>query len=479
MQNVGNPSDVAPASAPPGQSGGGRSDPSPPPGSRWWDNRLEALGWILLVGLLVGFFPVALRRLTRSTSSDFWLFYDSARYLWEYGARAPKSKFLYYLPSVDVAFTPLAWLSLRWAAVAWVGLMTAGWLFLLAAVRRYLLWDYDGTQARRSVLCAALLVMPLFLDHLCVGAFHVLMVWLMVAGLGRISRNKPWSGAMVLGLAVWIKLLPLVGVGYLLLKRKWLPAALALATALVVDLVLSLAAYGPEATWQSHCEWWYLQAFGARPVVDRSDSAGPRPHHESIGGGCDASLVDAHGPRDRGRSLPCATPHRRGGKRNRNQEFKPGWVGSVKYGLPRPNVSLADLTPEQLQVAYMAVMLLLVLGVATYCRRPGRELLPRRWSTEIALIVLSTLWFSPLVWSYHPTAALPALAVIFTRAPQQPRLAQAVAALWLVSLLLMASPMARVLGVTLWTNLLLGVFLLWTARVEGLPVVAAGRGEGG
>ena len=264
MQNAGSPSDVAPVSVPPGQSGGGRSDPSPPPGSRWWDNRLEALAWILLVGLLVGFFPLVLRRLTRSTSSDFWLFYDSARYLWEHGARAPKSKFLYYLPSVDVAFTPLAWLPLRWAAVAWVGLMTAGWLFLLAAVRRYLLWDYDGTQARRSVLCAALIVMPLFLDHLCVGAFHVLMVWLMVAGLGRISRNKPWSGGMVLGLAVWIKLLPLVGVGYLLLKRKWLPAALALATAIVVDLVLSLAAYGPEATWQSHCEWWYLQAFGAQ-----------------------------------------------------------------------------------------------------------------------------------------------------------------------------------------------------------------------
>ena len=135
-------------------------------------------------------------------------------------------------------------------------------------------------------------------------------------------------------------------------------------------------------------------------------------------------------------------------------------------------MSLADLTPEQLQAAYMAVMLLLVLGVATYCRRPGRELLPRQWSTEIALIVLSTLWFSPLVWSYHPTAALPALAVIFTRAPQRPRLAQAVAVLWLLSLALMGSPMARVLGVTLWTNLLLGVFLLWTAYGES-PSAAA------
>lgn len=466
MENVASPSGVAPALIPPPPGAGGQPGRSLPAGSRWWDSRLEALGWILLVGLLAAFFPVVLRRLTRNTSSDFWRFYESACYLWEYGVRAPKSKFLYYLPSVDVAFTPLAWLPLRWAAVAWFALMTAVWGLLLAAVRRYLLWAYDGTQARRSVLCAALLVIPLFLDHLCVGAFHVLMVWLMVAGLGRISRDKPWSGAMLLGLGVWIKLLPMLGVGYLLLKRKWLPAALALVTALVVDLALSLAVYGPEATWQSHCEWWYLQAFGAQDqlLTDPTPLDHDRITNQSVvvvmrhllthmGHGTAADQYHAH-------HLSPAEAKEIGFR------IPPGWVGSARYGLPRPNVSLADLTPEQLQTAYTAVMLLLVLGVAAYCRRPGRDLPPRQWSTEIALIVLSTLWFSPLVWSYHPTAALPALAVIFTQAPQQPRRAQAVAALWVLSLLLMASPTARALGVTLWTDLLLGALLLWTPRGE-------------
>jgi hypothetical protein len=78
-------------------------------------------------------------------------------------------------------------------------------------------------------------------------------------------------------------------------------------------------------------------------------------------------------------------------------------------------------------------------------------------------MVLSTLWFSPLVWSYHPTAAVPALALIFGRAPQHPKLALNVAILWIVSLLLMGSPVARALGVTFWMNVLLGVFLMWTA----------------
>ena len=42
-------------------------------------------------------------------------------------------------------------------------------------------------------------------------------------------------------------------------------------------------------------------------------------------------------------------------------------------------------------------------------------------------------------------------------------MAQATAALWLLSLLLMGSSLARALGVTLWMDLLLGVILVGTA----------------
>ena len=431
------------------------SPPEAAPRCRWWQNRWEVLGWILFVGLLVGFFPSVLSRLTRLTSSDFWLFHESARYIWEHGARAPHSKFIHYLPSVDVAFAALAWMSLRWTAMAWFALMTTGWLCLLAGVYRYLLCDYDAVQARRSILCAGLVVMPLFLDHLYIGAFHVLMVWFMVSGLGRISQNKPWSGGLMLGLAVWIKLLPLVGVGYLVLKRKWLPAAVALATFLVVDLSLSLVAYGPDATWQLHRQWLDREVFGTRNqlLTDPDPVGDDRNTNQSV------MVVMRHTLTHMGQGSD-------GDHEEAVRRGKPHYIGSVGIGGLRPNVAVADLTPSQLQAAYMAVMALLVLAISIYCRRPGRALLSRQWSTEIALIVLTTLWFSPLVWSYHPTAALPALAVIFTRAPQNSKLALAVAALWMASLVLMGSPPARALGVTLWTNLLLGVALVWTAREQ-------------
>ena len=102
----------------------------------------------------------------------------------------------------------------------------------MAATKRWLLddlQDLDAPIKRHAVLAAELLVMPLALDHFCLGAFHILMVWLMVAGLGRAARGRPWSGGLLLGMAVWVKLLPLMGVGYLVLKRKWLAAGVALA----------------------------------------------------------------------------------------------------------------------------------------------------------------------------------------------------------------------------------------------------------
>ena len=308
-----------------------------------------------------------------------------------------------------MAFGLLAWMPFPAAAVVWFAIMIAAWLWLLAAVHRDLLYDYDPTQARRSILVAGLLVMARFVNHLCVGAFHVLMLWWMVAGLGRVSRGRSWLGGLMLGLAVWIKLLPLIGVGYLLLKRKWLPAALALATALTVDLALSLAVFGPQQTWQLHRQWFHSEAHGEqnRMLTDARPLDEDRLNNQS------ATIVMRRLLTDMGHG----TAADRAEAVRRGERVRPGEVGSVDYGGLRPNVTIAHLTPGQLRFAYVAVMLLLALGIVIYCRRPGRELSPKQWSTEIALVVLATLWFSPLVWSYHITAALPALAVIFARAP--------------------------------------------------------------
>ncbi len=70
---------------------GPRSPSLPTPVRPWWQSRWEALGWILFALLLIGFFPVVVYRTSRMNSNDFWQFYESARFILEYGDRAPDS----------------------------------------------------------------------------------------------------------------------------------------------------------------------------------------------------------------------------------------------------------------------------------------------------------------------------------------------------------------------------------------------------
>ncbi len=129
---------------------------------------------------------------------------------------------------------------------------------------------------------------------------------------------------------------------------------------------------------------------------------------------------------------------------------------------PWLKVAVGDLSPRQFRAAYLAVTAILGLVVLVVCRRPSRTTSESRWSTEIAFIVLATLWFSPVAWSYHPTAATPALAVVLARKQSYPRLAWVTALVWLAAMALMGSDLARAVGEMLWTTIFLGTVLVAT-----------------
>ena len=133
-------------------------------------------------------------------------------------------------------------------------------------------------------------------------------------------------------------------------------------------------------------------------------------------------------------------------------------------GTLREKVALADLSPAQLKVVYGVVLVLLAGGVLTICRQPYWRTSASQWATEMSLILLSTMWFSPIVWSYHPTAATPALALALGRTEGNPRLQRAVILLWIAALGLFAWRLACSLGQMLWTSLLLTATLVWTGR---------------
>lgn len=392
--------------------------------------RGERLGWLVMAAVLAAVSPWVLYRMITNGGSDFPEFYEAGQHVLRHGVRQPLTILVYYWPSLDAAWAGMARLPLWSAACVWYVLSCLTWLGLLGATHRYLLADLAPAARRQTTLTAGLLFLPLAVNHFCLGAFHLAMVWLMVAGLGRISRRRTWSGGVLLGLAIWVKLLPAVALGYLALKRKYLAAAVALGCALSVHAALTVAAFGPQGAWQASRDWWGV---GVGGTADRLLS-NPRPVAEQ---------------RDNNQALPAVL------RRVLTQ------LGSVP-GTVRARVALADLAPATLEAIYFTLCGVLAVVLAFVFRRPARRMSPRRWSTEIALLLLATVWFSPIVWSYHLTAALPAVALLLGRTWDHGRLTRLVVVLGASAQGLFAWRLACALGAMLWATLALAAALIWT-----------------
>ena len=78
----------------------------------------------------------------------------------------------------------------------------------------------------------------------------------MILGLDRACRGQQTAAGSCWEPAAWLKLLPLLGIGFLLYQRKWKGALVAMATVIVLDVVLSVAAFGPAGAWREHVLWW-------------------------------------------------------------------------------------------------------------------------------------------------------------------------------------------------------------------------------
>lgn len=389
-------------------------------------------GRLLLLSLLLIGMPIAVNRALTQGVSDFRGFYQASQFVLSHGARLPNATFAYYLPSLDVAFGAIAWLPMPIAVILWYLLGCWSWIGLLRSVNCYLLEGFDEPLRRMIILVGGLLLTPLAVDGLCLGSFQTFMVWWIIAGLGRIRRGRTWSGSVLLGLAIWIKLLPLLGVGYLIMKRKWKPAVLAVAFALVLDITFSVGGYGLKTAWMEHVVWWKDEAQGAtqRQLADPFPIGEDRFTNQSL-------VVILR------RTLTTM---------------------GINQGGARHHTTLLHLSRTQLQTAYLAAVGLLGLGVLAVWRRPGWQLSVPQWSTEIALVSLATLWFSPVMWGYHPTAAAPALLLTLARVCRWPTLFWTVTVGCISAICLLGWPLACAFGEMFWTVLALGGLLVWMSR---------------
>ncbi len=370
-----------------------------------------------------------LMRVQGGKGSDFPAFWAAGRHILEQGTRLDDSLLYRYLPSVDAAWAAFGWMPLAVAAPVYYALSAATWLGLLGAVRAWLLPAVPEPQRRRVVLLAAILTIVFALDHLMLGAFHILMLWLLVAGLGRVMQGRGLAGAAMVGAAIWLKLLPLLAVPYLLLKRQWKAACLSVLAAVALDVVMSVAAYGAAGAWTTHAAWWRAHAVGDLHALLNT----PGPIEDQ---------------RDRNQSLAAVL------RRNLTHMGADPARASQPW-MPGP---LADLPAPGLKACYLAMAGLAAACLGWYWRRPARSLDPSRTAVEIATVCLATLWFSPILFSYHPVAALPALAILLAGPPGRLKHVSLVA--WVVATVLLAVPQARFVGEILWASGLLGLALV-------------------
>jgi Glycosyltransferase family 87 len=136
-----------------------------------------------------------------------------------------------YAPAIAFLLVPLGWLPLEVAAFLFFSLKVAAFVYVGALVARYM-----GLPARRRalMLTSLLFVGGYVVEEFRYGNVHFFCVALMALAFDSAERGKIAIPATALGLAIAIKLTPIMLLGYFALRRR---VGLCLATVGVLVLV--------------------------------------------------------------------------------------------------------------------------------------------------------------------------------------------------------------------------------------------------
>lgn len=347
--------------------------------ARPWARR--AFGAVCLVVVIVQAFVIIQRR--EKHLGD----YDVSR---EMGRRFLAGEYLYagglhypYTPTAALSFAPLALvrpgvgLGLRYA-VAIVGLwLTLRMLRTLVGHRRRL---DSGTvfaiEAITLVLAAQYVIRDL--DD---GGPHLLLLAMLVAGIYCVSRGRDGLGAAWFGLATVLKAPVGLMLPFLLWKRQWKLAAMAVAAA-VLWTVAPMAWMGP-ASWWSHQEEWTRTALQSilgnpRPGVRESEQ---RVQNQSLKLALTRYLV----------TYPDGHPLR---------------VAHPAY------LSVGHLNPQVADWVVKGGVLAFLIGCARLMRRRYRGPDDPAWLLECSAVLILALLLSPVTWTQHLVLIIPALYLV-------------------------------------------------------------------
>ena len=372
--------------------------------------RKIALRVLAAIGLIALATYAAIR--SRDRGNDFKYPFGAARLLAETGSLHVRAQPRYPI-TFHVLLAPLARLPIGVAATLWAVLSVAA---LVATP--FALAKLSGIPPRRQVL-AWLYAGPFFVDAIALGQADPIDFFLVTLGLIAVDRGRGILGAVLVGVAGLVKILPVVHWGTCFVRsRTWGEAARVVAGVFLVAALgfgLVAIAVGPMSAWDGFVEQ-------ARLISTRE-----KPWH----------LVD------------------RGGDLRANNESLPivlaRTFGAMDATRPREVVVLARLPLPWIWGAWFATVAVLGLGWLASIG-PARRI-PRARGTVGMFALGSTLMLAttPICWHHYFLWTLPAAIFLADR----PRL---IAGLAIASILGSAVPAARGLGVH--ATIAIGLFVV-------------------
>jgi alpha-1,2-mannosyltransferase len=317
---------------------------------------------------------------------DFLLHY-------EFGRRLRTGEFLYtngmhlpYPPFWAMLFAPFSFLPVR---VAMPLFFVVGFVALVAllVVLRNLTRDRFSLKEGDTfwLVTATLVLLSRFvLRDFADGGENLLIVALTWGGIYFFVKRKPLPGGALLGLAIALKLTPLLFAGYFVLKRQWVAALSTFAFATL--FFISPALIQGRATFIDHLKFWKANVVAGMSHPDPS--------------------VGVLGPDElANKSLrPMLTRYL--------MKLPEGHPGRFPGAAHIDFLQLSPATAGLIIKAVTYVSFLVIMGL--FCVG-GADLDTTAFLRECAIINILMLLYSPITWGEHCVALIPALYLICLR----------------------------------------------------------------
>ncbi|MGE3180834.1 MAG: glycosyltransferase family 87 protein [Phycisphaerae bacterium] len=354
---------------------------------------------IALVGIVVAFGRQGTIRLDGAYQPDFEYFYKAGASLLHDGDiddgidRTADGKIIargkldWYLPFVPRFMTIFALLPLKPAAVCWIFMN----IFCVIATVRLIGREFVGFPPQDwavTQLLPLLLLTRFWFWEFGLNQIDSLTLFLMVLAFVATQRGHEKRAGFWLGLAILIKVTPVLLVVWYALKRKSRTVAFALLTAFLGGPVSDAIVFGPSRAIDLYSQW-----------VTNAVTAGS--HRGLI-----LSQKEMDWRNQGWGAIASRWLHRTNWETRFDNDPRMDNSPDVRY------LNVADLPLPQVAQVVNILMFASLLLLIWFTRQPAAKVSDWRLRIEWALYLLAMLWMMPVMRRYHMVWAFPAVALI-------------------------------------------------------------------